>query len=99
LRSKVFRVIVAVVVVLLAAIAVFVTQPILVRGPDIPRFDANPESLRAHVVKLARELVPRDLSHPANLDAAAAYVRRMWQEIGIRTEEQSIKPRDVPSAT
>jgi hypothetical protein len=80
-------VILALIVVALVGIAVFVTQPIL-RGGEHRSVDVRPERLRAHVDKLARELAPRDLSHPGNLDAAAAYVRQAWNEIGIRTEEQ-----------
>jgi hypothetical protein len=35
----------------------------------------SPERLRAHVVALSREFVPRDFAHPANLDRAAAYIQ------------------------
>src|SRR5262249_40450019 len=85
---RAFEVILALVVVALAGIALFVTQPIAVRRGLRQFEEVSADRLRAHVDNLAGALSPRDLSHPENLDAAALYVRRVWQEIGIRTEEQ-----------
>lgn len=80
--------ILALIVLLLSGIAVFVTQPILVRPEPGRPLDVSPDGLRAHVEKFARELSPRDLSHTANLDAAAAYIGRAWSDLDIPTEEQ-----------
>jgi hypothetical protein len=81
-------VILALIVIAIVGIALFVTQPVFVRsGPALP-LDPLTDRLQAHVEKLARELAPRGLSHPANLDAAAAYVRQAWTDLRIPVEEQ-----------
>ncbi len=70
----------------LAAAAAFLTQPVL--AGRRPGRTVDPERLRRHVERLARDLVPRDLGHLGNLDAAAAYVRGELERTGGRVEEQ-----------
>jgi len=57
-------------------------------GAGSPAVAVDPARLEAHVRALAETFVPRDESHPENLDRAAAYIRRELQEAGGRVEEQ-----------
>ena len=75
--------------VLLLAIACFtVTQPVLwvSEVPTSPSVD--PRRLEAHVRVLAEDLIPRDWTHPENLDRAAAYIRQEFEASGGRVREQ-----------
>jgi Peptidase family M28 len=49
---------------------------------------ADREALREHVEVLAGRLAPRDVDHPANLDAAAAYVAERLRAAGLEPREQ-----------
>jgi hypothetical protein len=44
--------------------------------------------LKRHVVVLAREIGERNLSIPTNLDKAADYIRKFWQDIGYEVKPQ-----------
>ncbi len=69
-------------VVVLAAVVVYMTQPIgCVRRRD-PLVRVDPERLRAHVRALCETMAPRTAAHPENLDRAAEYVRRHLAEAG-----------------
>jgi hypothetical protein len=57
-------------------------------GGGSPAVAVDPARLEAHVRMLAETFVPRDESHPENLDRAAAYIRRELQEAGGRVEDQ-----------
>jgi Zn-dependent M28 family amino/carboxypeptidase len=48
----------------------------------------SPERLEAHVRSLAQRFVPRDYTHPENLDRAAAYIRTEFTRAGGATAEQ-----------
>jgi Zn-dependent M28 family amino/carboxypeptidase len=48
----------------------------------------EPARLAAHVRMLAETFVPRNESHPENLDRAAAYIRSHFAEAGGRVEDQ-----------
>lgn len=67
------------------------------RGPRPPRpaaegacraARADPAALRGHVEALAGRLAPRDVDHPENLDAAAAYVASQLQAAGLEPRDQ-----------
>lgn len=50
-----------------------------------------PERLGTHVQALAREFVPRDFSHPENLDRAAAYIGAELERAGGAVAEQTFE--------
>jgi len=67
------------------------------RGPRPPRpaaeaacraARADPAALRRHVEALAVTLAPRDVDHPANLDAAATYVADQLRAAGLAPRDQ-----------
>jgi len=77
----------AVLVVLLLALSLWLTQPVLVsRGSQTPS-SSLPGRLRTHVETLAG-LAPRDIDHPDNLDRAAAYIRDEFRNAGGEVSEQ-----------
>jgi hypothetical protein len=49
---------------------------------------ADREALREHVEALAGRLAPRDVDHPENLDAAAAYVAGGFRAAGLEPRDQ-----------
>jgi hypothetical protein len=49
---------------------------------------ADRGALREHVEVLAARLAPRDVDHPENLDAAAAYVAEQFRAAGLAPREQ-----------
>ena len=51
------------------------TQPTCAGARTGPAVKADPDRLRASVTKLAVDFAPRDYTHPANLDAAAEWIR------------------------
>src|SRR5689334_12239483 len=53
---------------------VVVRQPTLGKGSRAVALAADPARLRAHVRRLSEDLAPRDVDHPANLQAAANYI-------------------------
>jgi hypothetical protein len=48
----------------------------------------DPAELRRHVEALAGRFLPRDHAHPANLDAAAAYLASAFRAAGASVQEQ-----------
>jgi len=60
-----------------------VAQPFAGQGvPRDPSIQVDPAALEKHVRKLAVEFVPRDVTHPANLDRTAAYISAELQRAG-----------------
>jgi hypothetical protein len=53
----------------------------------------DPARLEAHVRMLAETFVPRDESHPENLDRVAGYIRAELQAAGGRVEDQPFQVR------
>lgn len=78
------------IVVVLAVGWVLVTQPILRSGParyaDSP--EVSPDRLRTTVRTLCEDFYPRDYTHPANLDRAAAWISGRFADAGGRVSEQ-----------
>jgi len=70
-----------------------ISQPVL--GPKTTGSPqgVDPVRLEAHVRKLSQELVPRDWTHPENLDRAAAYIKAQMVEAGARVSEQTFAIR------
>lgn len=71
---------------------------VLVRQPMRPserRIEerADPQRLRADVEVLARDLVPRDIAHPENLDRAAAYIALQLERAGLVPELERYEAR------
>jgi hypothetical protein len=83
---RIFRVILALVVLAILSVALFVSQPMIPRRAPPPAA-ASALHLERDVRALAA-LVPRNLSSPNNLEQAAAWVKRCWEEEGIEVTEQ-----------
>ncbi len=75
-------------------LAIGITGPIVVRTSRLEMtVAASTERLRADVEQLARELVPRDASSPANLDRAAEWIATAMRGAGLEVELQSYDVR------
>lgn len=61
-----------------------------------PHASVNPARLEAHVRALAEDFVPRDENHPENLDRAAAYIGREFEQAGGAVEDQVFEIRGTP---
>lgn len=59
------------------------TLPVLAANP------ISPQSLKTHVRYLSEQCVPRDATHPENLDKAAAYIKQQFTNAGGRVTEQT----------
>src|SRR6266571_8505919 len=67
----------------------WLTQPIApVRRTHDATLAASPALLERHVRMLTEECSPRDASHPANMDRAAAYIARQLEPSGAIVSEQ-----------
>lgn len=82
--------ILALLLIVIGVAGIYLTQPtpFVRRGPASPA--ADPDRLKAHVVKLSRELAPRDSGHVENLDRVAAYIRREFDKTSARVSEQPV---------
>ncbi len=75
-------------VLLIVALCLYVTQP-LIGGANISApISVDPTKLETHVRTLSQSFVPRDESHPENLDRCAAYIRREFELANARVSEQ-----------
>jgi hypothetical protein len=75
-------------VLLIVALCLYMTQP-LIGGANIPApISVDPTKLETHVRTLSQSFVPRDESHPENLDRCAAYIRREFELANARVSEQ-----------
>jgi Zn-dependent M28 family amino/carboxypeptidase len=83
-----------VVVFLLVLTWFWLTQPLLTRAQPNPVRTVDPARLEAHVRKLSIELSPRDVGHPENLDAAAAYIAQQLRQTGAAVSEQPYRVED-----
>ncbi|HEX8273293.1 MAG TPA: M28 family peptidase [Longimicrobiaceae bacterium] len=83
MRARTAVVAVAIGLALLAAPALYLTQPLPMpfrsRAEPPP---VSPARLEAHVRALSERFVPRDFLHPENLDRAAAYVAGEFEAAG-----------------
>jgi hypothetical protein len=85
---KIMLYILATAVLLIVALCLYMTQP-LIRIANIPStISVDPARLETHVRALSESFVPRDESHPENLDRCAAYIRREFESAHARVSEQ-----------
>src|SRR5262245_30158259 len=76
LRLKTMLYVLAAAVLLIVALCLYVTQP-LIGGANISApISVDPAKLETHVRTLSQSFVPRDESHPEPLDRCAAYISR-----------------------
>lgn len=68
-----------------------VTQPTLPtdKSPFTPVATVDPARLESHVRMLSEEFFPRDEAHPENLDRAAAYIRKEFEQVSEAVSYQS----------
>jgi hypothetical protein len=75
-------------VLLIVALCLYMTQP-LIGGANIPGpLSVDTTKLETHVRTLSQSLVPRDESHPENLDSCVAYIRQEFERANARVSEQ-----------
>jgi hypothetical protein len=87
-RLKTMLYVSAAAVLLTVALCLYVTQP-LIGGANIPGpISVDPTNLETHVRTLSQSFVPRDESHPENLDRCAAYIRQEFERANARVSEQ-----------
>src|SRR5262249_46603832 len=66
----------------------WITQPFFSQPPAEQIVSVDPARLETDVRVLSQQLLPRDQTHPDNLDRAAAYIRARMAETGGRLSEQ-----------
>jgi len=72
----------------LAALLAFVAQPFVKPLQPSHRIAVYPANLEAHVRALSQRFHPRSVAHPANVEAAADYVRNQMRAAGASVREQ-----------
>jgi hypothetical protein len=77
----------------LGLLAAALRQPVLFVGHSRTQAGANPESMRDHVKFLSNDIRPRSVSHPENLERAAAYIAASFRSAGARTTLQQFDAR------
>jgi len=65
-----------------------ITQPLLFQPQPGQAISVDPARLESEVRELSEQLLPRDQTHPSNLDRAAAYISARLAETGGRLSEQ-----------
>ena len=65
-------------------------------SPDSEERRVSPARLQAHVRAFCEEFLPRDFTHPENLDRAAAYIREQFAKA---TERVGDEPFEVNAST
>ena len=96
LVASLCRIAVALVVglgLLLLALSFVLRQPSLGEWPLSGGVSADPERLRADVLFLTTEVVPRDFDHPVILSRAADYIRGELEDAGATVTEQTFEVR------
>src|SRR5215468_6651381 len=87
-RIKTMLYVLAAAVLLIVALSLYVTQP-LIGGANVSApISIDPTKLETHVLTLSQSFGPRDESHPENLDRCAAYIRREFERANARVSEQ-----------
>jgi hypothetical protein len=66
----------------------WITQPLLSQPQPGQTVAVDPARLETDVRALSEQLLPRDQTHPGNLDRAAAYIHARLAETGGRVSEQ-----------
>lgn len=80
-----------VIVLLLALVWFWLTQPLLSRPQPNNVRTVDPARLEAHVRKLSIEFAPRDIGHLENLDRAATYIAGELTQAGGAVSEQAYR--------
>jgi len=75
-------------VLLIVALCLYMTQPLIWIANVSPPISVDPARLEIHVRALSESFGPRDESHPENLDRCAAYIRREFESAHARVSEQ-----------
>ena len=65
-----------------------ITQPLLSRPQPVQTVAVDSARLESDVRELSEQLLPRDQTHPGNLDRAASYIHARLAESGGRVSEQ-----------
>jgi peptidase M28-like protein len=87
-RRKMILYIFAAAALLIVALCLYLTQP-LIRIATLPSIvSVDPARLETHVRALSESFVPRDDAHPENLDRCAAYIRQEFESAHARVSEQ-----------
>jgi hypothetical protein len=93
IRKWLLRVLSGLIVLLIMAWAL-ITQPMLPNYSDRKKAPAvDPTKLEGHVRMLAEQMLPRDGTHPQNLDRAADYIRLIFANSNGRVTEQPYNAR------
>jgi hypothetical protein len=66
----------------------WITQPLLSHPQSRQTVVVDPAQLETDVRQLSEQLLPRDQTHPQNLDRVAAYIHNRLAEIGCRVSDQ-----------
>jgi hypothetical protein len=85
---KIMLYVLVVTVLLIVALCLYVTQPLIRSAKISAAISVDPKRLETHVRALSESFVPRDESHPENLDRCAAYIRREFESANARVSEQ-----------
>ena len=75
-------------VVLVAVFWFALTQPLFWRVRSSTVVNVDPARLERHVRMLSEAFVPRDWTHPVNLDLVAAYIKKEFEVAGGAVSEQ-----------
>jgi Zn-dependent M28 family amino/carboxypeptidase len=75
-------------VLLIVALCLYMTQPLIWIANVSSPTSVDPARLETHIRALSESFVPRDESHPENLDRCAAYIRREFESAHARVSEQ-----------
>src|SRR5262245_2087663 len=75
-------------VLLIVALCLYMTQPLIGGGNSPAPVSVDSTKLEPHVRTLSQSFVPRDESHPENLDRCAAYIRQEFESANARVSEQ-----------
>ena len=85
---KIMLYVLAAAVLLIVALCLYMTQPLIRTANITSPVSVDPARLESHVRALSESFVPRDESHPENLDRCAAYIRREFESAHARVSEQ-----------
>src|SRR5215468_4017696 len=75
-------------VLLIVALCLYVTQPLIWSANISAPISVDPAKLETHVRTLSQSFAPRDGAHPENLDRCAAYIRQEFERANDRVSEQ-----------
>jgi hypothetical protein len=85
---KIMLYVLAAAVLLIIALCLYVTQPLIRTANISSKVSVDPARLEAHVRALSESFIPRNEVHPENLDRCAAYIRREFESAQARVSEQ-----------